>query len=503
MTDSERKDYYEILGVEPHTNIKLVKNAYLQLMQKFQSEGDESPEAQARIKLIQEAYEVLTDPQRRLDYDSPGQIYSPETDEEFHQENSTRKSTYRSTSLRPKRTISRGTGTSTPQGIGAKIWIPICIIILIAAGGAAVYFLDPFEKDEVAPEPVIEVPTPVVIVTEPTPPDADSYFESGKELLAQGYYSEAIDELNQAIALGINNKDVYIYRGDAYFGDGQYDLAIADYSTLLDLDSDSPEIIKKRGIAYAKIGEYKLAIEDDSTAIDLNPSDDEAYSNRGSHYFSSIGAMDPSTYKSGHANLALTDFETAIGLDPSNARYYYSRGLVHNLYRLYDLAITDFTEAVILDPEFIDAYWERGELYMNMEQYQSAAEDFARIIEVDPGIVDAYYWRGHAYHLLGLYDLAIADLDVVLDRDATAKIQSERGFCYLEKGDLTKAILDFDMCTIYHPAFADAWLGRAQVYHLLGDDTKAIADLEIYISRVIHDAGLVGQARQLINDWGN
>ena len=503
MTDSERKDYYEILGVEPHTNIKLVKNAYLQLRQKFQSEGDESPEAQARIKLIEEAYEVLTDPQRRLDYDSPGQIYSPETDEEFHKESSTRKPTSRSTSLRPRRTISRGTRTPTPRSLDPKIWIPIGIIILIAAGAAAVYFLDPFEEDEVEPEPILELPTPTVIVAEPTPPDAGSYFESGTELLAQGDYSEAIDAFNQAIALGIDDVEVYTYRGDAYFGSGQYDLAIADYSTSLDLNPDYPEIWEKRGIAYAKIGEYKLAIGDDSTAIDLNPGDADVYFNRGSHYFSSIGAMDPSTYKSGHANLALTDFETAIELDPSNATYYYSRGLVHNLYRLYDLAITDFTEAVILDPAFIDAYWKRGTLYFNMEQYKSAVEDYDKIIELDPGIVDAYYWRGHAYHLLDLYDLAIADLSVVLERDATAEIQSERGYCYLEKGDLTKAISDFDMCTIYHPAFPDAWLGRAQVYHLLGDDTKAIADLEKYISLVLHDKELVGQARQFMNDWQN
>ena len=35
MTNSERKDYYEILGVDPSTNIKLVKNIYLQLVHKI------------------------------------------------------------------------------------------------------------------------------------------------------------------------------------------------------------------------------------------------------------------------------------------------------------------------------------------------------------------------------------------------------------------------------------------------------------------------------------
>ena len=478
MTDSERKDYYEILGIEPHTNIKLVKNAYLQLMHKLREEGDESPEAQEKIKLIEEAHEVLTDPQKRLEYESPGQIYISGNDDEFRKESSAGEPTSRSTSLRPRRTLSRGVRTPTPQGIGAKIWIPIGIIILIAAGAAAVYFLDPFEKDEVEPEPILELPTPIVIVAEPTPPDADSYFEAGKELLTQGYHGKAIDEFTQAMMLGRDDIEVYTYRGDAYFGDGQYDLAIADYSTSLDFDSGSPEIWKKRGIAYAKIGQHKLAIGDDSTVIGLNPGDADAYFTRGSHYFSSIEAMDPSTYQSGHAKLALADFDTAITLDPSNAAYYYSRGLVHNLYRLYDLAITDFTQAVVLDPKYIDAYWERGTIYFNMEQYELAAEDFKRMIELDTESFDPYYWRGHAYRLLGLYDLAIADLSVVLEHDAKVEVQSERGYCYLEKGDLTKAIMDFDMCTIYHPTYPDAYLGRGHAYHLLGDDTKAEADVE-------------------------
>lgn len=502
MVDSERKDYYEILGVEPQTNIKLVKNAYLQLMQKLQAEGIQSPEAQERIKLIEEAYEVLTDPQKRLEYDSPGHIYTPETDEEPHKGRSPQKTSLPA-SLQRKRTLSPGSGTSAPRNVNPKIWIPIAIGILIVAGLVAVFLLDIFDEDEVVPESIPEPPTPIVTIAEPTPPGPDSYFESGKELLAQGYYSEAIDAFNQAITLGIDDVEVYTYRGNAYFRWGQYDLAIADYSTFLDLDSESTDIWKKRGMVYAKIGEHMLAISDDTTAIGLNPNDADAYFNRGSHYFASVKTMDPSTYESGRANMALTDFDAAIELDPSKATYHYSRGLVYNLYRLYDSAMVDFTSAISLDPAFIDAYWERGTLYLTMEQYKSAAEDFNQIIELDPEPIEPYYWRGHAHQLLGQCDLAIADFSLVLDHDATVEVHSKRGYCYLEKHDLVQAIEDFDICTIIDISFPDAYLGRAQAYHLLGDDTKAIADLEVYISLVLHDVGLVGQARQLIRDWEN
>ncbi|MBT9258720.1 MAG: molecular chaperone DnaJ [Clostridiales bacterium] len=64
------KDYYEILGVPPDADAETIKKAYRRLARQYHPDarpGD--PEAEARFKEINEAYQVLGDPQKRAQYD--------------------------------------------------------------------------------------------------------------------------------------------------------------------------------------------------------------------------------------------------------------------------------------------------------------------------------------------------------------------------------------------------------------------------------------------------
>jgi len=69
----EYKDYYKILGVDKNATQKDIKKAYRRLARKYHPDvnpGDKS--AEARFKEINEAYEVLSDPQKRQKYDELG-----------------------------------------------------------------------------------------------------------------------------------------------------------------------------------------------------------------------------------------------------------------------------------------------------------------------------------------------------------------------------------------------------------------------------------------------
>ena len=68
-----KRDYYEVLGVEKNASAEEIKKAYRRLARKYHPDvngGDK--EAEARFKEINEAYEVLGDPQRRSQYDMYG-----------------------------------------------------------------------------------------------------------------------------------------------------------------------------------------------------------------------------------------------------------------------------------------------------------------------------------------------------------------------------------------------------------------------------------------------
>ena len=65
----EFKDYYQILGVAPDADEKAVKSAYRKLARKYHPDVSEHKDAEARFKEVAEAYRVLSDKERRAEYD--------------------------------------------------------------------------------------------------------------------------------------------------------------------------------------------------------------------------------------------------------------------------------------------------------------------------------------------------------------------------------------------------------------------------------------------------
>lgn len=71
------KDYYKILGVSKNATDKEIKSAFRKLAQQFHPDknpGDKR--AEEKFKEINEANEVLSDPQKRVKYDQLGRSYS-------------------------------------------------------------------------------------------------------------------------------------------------------------------------------------------------------------------------------------------------------------------------------------------------------------------------------------------------------------------------------------------------------------------------------------------
>jgi DnaJ-class molecular chaperone len=67
------RDYYEVLGVGPDANKAEVKTAFRRLARELHPDvNDHDPEAEEKFKAAAEAYEVLSDPERRRAYDAYG-----------------------------------------------------------------------------------------------------------------------------------------------------------------------------------------------------------------------------------------------------------------------------------------------------------------------------------------------------------------------------------------------------------------------------------------------
>ena len=68
------KDYYKILGVDKTIPQKDVKKAYLKRAKQFHPDlHPDDPKAQAKFQALQEAYDVIGDPEKRKKYDQYGE----------------------------------------------------------------------------------------------------------------------------------------------------------------------------------------------------------------------------------------------------------------------------------------------------------------------------------------------------------------------------------------------------------------------------------------------
>ena len=79
---ADKRDYYEVLGVDRNADDATLKRAYRKLAKKYHPDtnpGDK--DAEAKFKEASEAYAVLSDPDKRRQYDQFGHSLAAEPED--------------------------------------------------------------------------------------------------------------------------------------------------------------------------------------------------------------------------------------------------------------------------------------------------------------------------------------------------------------------------------------------------------------------------------------
>lgn len=67
-----KRDYYEVLGVSKDAGADEIKKAYRKLARQYHPDVNKAADAEEKFKEVKEAYDVLSDPQKRAQYDRFG-----------------------------------------------------------------------------------------------------------------------------------------------------------------------------------------------------------------------------------------------------------------------------------------------------------------------------------------------------------------------------------------------------------------------------------------------
>jgi DnaJ-class molecular chaperone len=80
------REYYEVLGIEKQATAKQIKEAYRRLALRYHPDRNrDNPEAATRMKEINEAYAVLSDPRKRTEYERMREAYGSSAYTHFRQ----------------------------------------------------------------------------------------------------------------------------------------------------------------------------------------------------------------------------------------------------------------------------------------------------------------------------------------------------------------------------------------------------------------------------------
>ena len=72
MSNANKRDYYDVLGVSKNASLEEIKRAFRKLAMKYHPDRNKEPGAEEEFKKINEAYQVLSDDEKRKLYDQFG-----------------------------------------------------------------------------------------------------------------------------------------------------------------------------------------------------------------------------------------------------------------------------------------------------------------------------------------------------------------------------------------------------------------------------------------------
>lgn len=218
----------------------------------------------------------------------------------------------------------------------------------------------------------------------------------------------------------------------------------------------------RRGDDYFRTGQWAQAIKYYSEFLELGGTPDwqvnQASDRRIEAYF-----------KLGRGKAALADMSARIKGNPEDPLGWLNRAKVFAEMGRWDEAEADTSKALRLDPKNPDLWQRTADTEQSHGRYTQAIPYYSRAIELQRGFW-AWFWRANCYLNLGQLDKAIADMSQAIElQPENMDAWCDRGIAYALTQHWDLAIKDYSKAIDLAPRYPSLWLTLAYAQAGSGD----------------------------------
>ncbi|XP_069496796.1 dnaJ homolog subfamily C member 3 isoform X2 [Ambystoma mexicanum] len=190
---------------------------------------------------------------------------------------------------------------------------------------------------------------------------------------------------------------------------------------------------------------------------------------------------------------AISHFHSAIDGDPDNYIAYYRRATAYLAMGKSKAAIPDLSKVIALKPDFTSARLQRGYLLLKQGKLDEAEDDFKKVLKSNPSEKEEkeassqlmqsdelQRVRSQALYAYSQRDYQTAEmlLGTILEVCVwDAELRELRAECYIQEGELGKAINDLKVASKLKNDNTEAFYKVSTIYYQLGDHEMSLSEI--------------------------
>lgn len=220
-------------------------------------------------------------------------------------------------------------------------------------------------------------------------PDESKVYLALAKIYAAKEPEKALDKINKAINIRLDNSDYYCERAGIYINLGRFDKAAEDISKALSLNNNNDQAYFLSGMLFLKNADTINANESLRKALSINPRNSDA-----AKMLEKPSAKKPVSFtgktpeelineavgfaKQSNFAKAIELLDQAIKLDPNNYIAFKNRGNVNSNINKFDDAINDYNIAIKLKPDDAGTFLSRGSAKLKKNDLSGACNDWKK-----------------------------------------------------------------------------------------------------------------------------